>query len=155
MRPRVTEETSVTIYYGPQSWFDEKIRSLDSTSLLEIVYERDERSRSIWHRIADGSSTPQGADEEDTEEHPENVAAESSDYASLNEHVISNFTGLVRSVGPDRLHLHNPPTQIHIHLERSFTVQIERYPYPSITSDVLRRVNAEWAIHLTGQDVTG
>jgi hypothetical protein len=116
----MTEDISVTTYYGPQSWFDERTKSLDSTALMEIVYERDEQARIVRHRI-EGQSTPSEDDEED-EEGPDDVVAGSGDYASLNEHAITNFAGLVKSMRPQNLHLHNPPTQIQAQLDRSFSV---------------------------------
>lgn len=142
-------DINVTIYYGPQSWFDQEIGSLESMPLLEIVYERDERARIVWHRV-DGQSAPTEGDED--EDGPEDIVAGSGDYASLNEHAITNFAGLVRSIRPQNVHLHNPPTQIQAQLNRSFTVQVKRYRYPSITIDLLRRINEGWATHLTGQD---
>lgn len=141
----------ITVYCGPQSWFDEKTRPLHPASLLEIVYERDERARTIFHVIANGQSEP-GTGGARRERHPAHVAAGSSDYASLQEHVISNFSGLVRSVRPRHLHLHNPPTRIQAQLRRDFSVRSENYEYPLITPEILRRLSEEWSQHLTGQD---
>ena len=79
------------------------------------------------------------------------MAAESSDYASLNEHVITNFAGLVRSINPEHLHLHNPPALVHSQLERAFTTEVKRYEYPAVTRDTLVRFRDGFAGHLVGQ----
>lgn len=146
----MADATSITIYCGPQAWFDDKVRPFKKKLLLEIVYERDERTRNIRHYVDDGQSAP--SEDAQAVDQPANVVAGSGDYASLNEHVISNFSGLVRSVRPKRLHLHNPPTQVQGQLQRDFIVRVERYPYPSITREVLHRLDKEWIDHLIGQE---
>ncbi|MDR7381724.1 AAA family ATPase [Promicromonospora iranensis] len=141
--------TRVTIYYGPLSWFKEQLGKKSWDSLLEIVYERDEASRHITHGIA-------GQDEPATEEPvpgPNCVAAESSDYASLQEHVITNFAGLIRSIDPKQLHLHNPPAHVHAQLARTFAnTAVKKYEYPVVTRDTLIRFRDGFKEHLVGQE---
>ena len=140
-------DTTVTIYYGPLSWFEDQLGEKKRTGLLDIVYERDEANRRHTH-VVEGQGAPPS---EEPALRPKRVAAESSDYASLNEHVITNFAGLVRSINPKDLHLHNPPVRVHSQLERAFTTEVKRYEYPTVTRDTLVRFRDGFAGHLVGQ----
>ncbi|OCI32810.1 AAA family ATPase [Oerskovia enterophila] len=149
-------DIAVTIYYGPRSWFEGQLparRRRKRTFLLDVVYKRDEEARSVRHIhvLPDGTQAPVGAAAEKPRR-PRNVVAGSNDYASLNEHAISNFSGLVRSVRPKRLHLHNPPTQVAAQMQREFHVEVKKFDYPTITPQVLRAVGTGWGGHLMGQD---
>lgn len=139
--------TKVTLYYGPLSWFEGQVGSKNRTGLLDIVYQRDEASRQHTHIVV-GQEQPNPGK---PAARPKHVAAESSDYASLNEHVITNFAGLVRSIDPKHLHLHNPPAQIHAQLERVFSTEVKRHEYPAVTRETLVRVRDDFARHLVGQ----
>ena len=44
-------DTTVTIYYGPLSWFKDQLGEKERTGLLDIVYERDEASRRHTHVV--------------------------------------------------------------------------------------------------------
>ncbi|GAB41387.1 AAA family ATPase [Gordonia sputi] len=140
-------DVTVTIYYGPLSWFEDQLTKKECTSLLDIVYERDEASRRHTHVVEGREVSPL----EERAPRPKHVAAESNDYASLNEHVITNFAGLVRSINPECLHLHNPPAHIHAQLERTFATDVKRYGYPVVTRDTLIRFRDGFAGHLVGQ----
>jgi ATP-dependent Clp protease ATP-binding subunit ClpA len=141
-------ETDVTVYYGPLTWFKAELDGLDVESLLELASLYDQSNRRIIHTVA-GSSA--GDDELAEEVGAEHVAAESSDYASFSEHTISNFVGLIRLLRLDHLYLHNPPARILAQLERAFTTEIKRYTYAPVTSETLRAVNNGFAEHLIGQ----
>ncbi|MBO3724198.1 ATP-dependent Clp protease ATP-binding subunit [Actinomyces bowdenii] len=142
-------DTTVTIYYGPLSWFNEQLGEKGYTPLLDIVYERDEANRRYIHiHVAEGQEPPPA---EEPGPRPKRVAVESSDYASLNEHAITNFAGLIRSINPKHLHLHNPPAYVHSQLERAFTTEEKRYEYPVVTRDMLVGFHDGFADHLVGQ----
>lgn len=140
-------DTTVTIYYGPLSWFEGLLEEDECTSLLDIVYERDESNRRHTH-VVEGHEIPPL---EEAAPGPKCVVAESSDYASLNEHVITNFAGLVRSINPRHLHLHNPPAHVHTQLKRAFAADVKRYGYPVVTRDSLIRFRDGFSEHLVGQ----
>ncbi|AKE89611.1 AAA family ATPase [Rhodococcus aetherivorans] len=142
----MSADTTVTIYYGPLTWFEEQLGEEEYEGLLDIVYERDEANRRYTH-VVEGQ-TPA---EEEPAERPGHVVAESSDYASLNEHVITNFAGLVRSINPEHLHLHNPPMQVHAQLNRSYSTDVKQYDYPAVTRDVLIQFRDGFGDHLVGQ----
>ncbi len=139
-------DTKVAVYYGPLSWFQDQMEKKKRVSLLDIIYERDEANRRHTH-VVQGHEVPP----EKSALRPKRVVAESSDFASLNEHAITNFAGLIRSINPKQLHLHNPPAHIHWQLERSFKTEIERYEYPVVTRETLVRFRDGFAGHLVGQ----
>lgn len=143
----MSSDTKVSVYYGPLSWFDEQVKDLTCDSLMDIVYARDESKREL--RVI----VPGQEESDPTEpERPEHVVAESGDYASLNEHAITNFAGLIRSIDPEHLHLHNPPAHIQAQMERVFSAtNVERYKYPMVTRDTLVRIRSGFGDHLVGQ----
>lgn len=143
----MSNDTKVVIYYGPLSWFGGQLGDKRRIGLLDIVYERDEANRRHIHVIEGQEVSPS----EGAAPRLKRVAAESSDYSSLNEHVITNFAGLVRSINPEYLHLHNPPARVHSQLERAFTTEVKRYEYPVVTQDTLVRFRDGFAGHLVGQ----
>lgn len=139
-------DTRVSIYYGPLSWFHEQLKRKRYTDLLGIVHERDEASRRVTHVVGSQDLQPEVATPR-----PKCVAAESSDYASLNEHAITNFASLVRSVNPEQLHLHNPPARIRAQLERAFATEVKLHQYPVVTRDTLFRFRDNFSRHVIGQ----
>lgn len=139
-------DTKVTIYYGPLAWFQEQLGKKERESLLEIAYERDEALRRHTH-VVEGQEAPAP----EALPRPQRVVAESSDYASLGEHVITNFAGLIRSINPKHLHLHNPPAHVQQQLARVFATTVLRYTYPAVTRDTLIRFRDGFANHLVGQ----
>lgn len=139
-------DTDITIYYGPLSWFKEQT-GRKHVGLLDIVYERDEANRRHTH-VVEGQEKPPP---DKPQRRPKRVAAESNDFASLNEHVITNFAGLVRSINPKRLSLHNPPANVQAQLARAFTTTVRRFDYPTVTRNTLIRFRDGFASHLVGQ----
>lgn len=139
-------DTRVTFYYGPLSWFEKELGDMPRDYLLDVVNERDE-ARRRFHVV-----TPQVSDDDEDEEVDiELLVAFSSDYASVQEHAITNFVGLIRDIGPEHLLLHNPPAQIHAQLERVFNTDVKRFEYPNVTRQTLVEFNDGFAAHLVGQ----
>lgn len=146
----MTRSTRVTVWFGPLSWFQERLGDTFRESLLELVLERDEASRRL-RVVVPGQDDDDRDGVSDEVEGPDVVVAESGDYASLNEHVITNFAGLVGAIRPHLLHLHNPPAMVHAQMDRAFGVDVERYSYPHVTLDTLAAVRDGFAGHLVGQ----
>lgn len=143
----MSADINVSIYYGPLSWLDEQLEGSNREYLLDLVHELDESRRRIVHVVGD-----QVVDSEtDDRLRPEYVVAESADYASMQEHAITNFVGLIRSINPQQLVLHNPPVHIHRQLDREFTVDVSRYQYPAVTLETLVQIRDGFAEHLVGQ----
>lgn len=140
-------DTKVTVYYGPPSWFEEQLGEGQRRYLLDLLNERDEARRRIRHTI-DGQKS---SHEEARVPRPDCVVAMSSDYASVHEHAITNFVGLVREVNPKHLILHNPPELIHTQLDQVLRTKVEYYTYPVVTRDTLIKFRDGFADHLVGQ----
>lgn len=142
-------DTEVRIYYGPPSWFHAQVGAIKTQNLVTLVLRDDARRREF--RLV-------GLPEDDGERkkklrRPKHVVAESSDYASLNEHVITNFAQLVRRLRPKHLYVNNPPSRVHDVLLRGFKdATITHYKYPPFTTTTLRRFRDEFSNHLVGQD---
>lgn len=143
----MSADTTVSIYYGPLSWFEDQLGKKKRTGLLDIVYERDEANRRHTHVVEGQEVSPP----EEPALRPKRVTAESNDFASLNEHVITNFAGLIRSISPEHLYLHNPPANVHAQLERGYATDVKRYEYPVATRETLFRFRDGFAGHLVGQ----
>lgn len=140
-------ETKVTVFYGPLSWFEEQLGKGPRKYLLDAVNERDEARRRVRHTV-DGQ---ENLDEEAPASRPKRLVAMSSDYASVSEHAITNFVGLVREINPKHLLLHNPPELIQTQLDRVFDTTIESFTYPVVTRDTLVKFRDGFADHLVGQ----
>lgn len=146
-----THDMKAYIYYGPSSWFKAETAGLEAESLLDIVYERDNLNRQ-FSIVDKRASSPSETEPENVEEGPEHVLAESGDYASLTEATISNFAGLVRSIGPKNIYLNNPPELVRSHLERVAEAEEVSYELGSFDAQVLQEFNADFQDHLVGQD---
>jgi ATP-dependent Clp protease ATP-binding subunit ClpA len=143
----VLSEPKVTIYYGPLSWFEEQLAGREHENLLDLFLERDEQTRRHTH-VVQG----QEVENEDETEPPDVAVAYSADYATLAEHVLSNFSGHVRQISPHELLLHNPPTQVADDVARVFPTTTRQYNYPAVTRETLKRIRIGFADHLLGQE---
>lgn len=143
----MSADVEVKIFYGPPSWFKEQLGQDKGESLLDLVDELDEAKRRYTLAVEGQGSPP--PDESDPQ--PELVVAESGDYATLNEHAITNFVSLIRKISPECLYLHNPPARVHSQLERVFATKVQRFVYPVVTKDVLVAFRDGFADHLVGQ----
>ncbi|PPF38750.1 AAA family ATPase [Rathayibacter sp. AY1A3] len=141
-------DTKVSIFYGPLSWFEEKLGSSAQVYLPDAVSQLDERRRRIRH-VVDGHDSQA---EELPAPHIKRLVAMSSDYASLNEHALTNFIGLVREINPERLFLHNPPALIEAQLERALDTKVRTYEYPLLTHEALIQFRDGFADHIVGQE---
>ena len=141
-------DTKVTIYYGPLSWLHEQLGGKKRKFLLDVVNELDEGRRRIIHQV-EGQPAPE---DKGALPRPKRIVTESADYASVQEHAVMNFVGLIRSINPEHLVLHNPPAHIHTQLEREFSTEVKRYSYPGVTIETLTRFRDRFGEHLIGQD---
>lgn len=139
-------DVKVTVYNGPLTWFEDQLGEKPRAYLLDVINERDEARRRIWHAA-------EGQEIEQREPAPrvECLVAESSDYASIQEHAITNFVGLVRDIDPEQLLLHNPPAIIQSQLARTFDVEAITYDYPVVAPDTLKKFRDGFAERLVGQ----
>lgn len=145
-------DIAVTAYYGPIAWFTERVKPTRKESLREAVNAHDDETKQIVHvhQVA-GQDPPRVTQKK--KKRPARLVAESGDYASLNEHVITNFSWLARELNPKELHLHNPPEQVKVQLEKALpsSFRVKRYSYPMMTLENLRAFRDEFGEHLVGQ----
>lgn len=143
----MASDTKVTVYYGPLSWFEEQLGGGPRRYLLDAVDERDETKRRIRHTV-DGQE-PEEA--EASVPRPTRLVAVSTDYASVQEHAITNFVRLIREINPEHLLLHNPPALIQAQLDRVFKTDVKRFDYPVVTRKTLVKFRDGFADRLVGQ----
>jgi len=136
----------ITICYGPLSWFSElvekekkKLQEECAAHLLSIVRLLDSKRKNLLENDYNIS------------EEFKIVIAESGSYASLHEHVITNFIGLLDSFAAEHVYLHNPPNDVHEQLDRYYDLQVEYYSYPSVKKETLIRFQEDFAKHVVGQ----
>lgn len=146
----MSADTKVTVYFGPLDWFREQLGDRSTESLLQIAHDLDAAKRQ-FHLTFEGHEAAD-EDSDDGEHDDDIVIAESGDYASLSEHVISNFPGFVRTLPAAELHLQNPPAAVLAQMKRTFGATVERYTYPHVTEHTLLRVHDEFHKHLIGQE---
>jgi len=105
------DSTQVTLFFGPQVWFDAELGRKKRTYLIDAVNELDEFRRRITHRhVVPGQDSPEV--DEELPARAIRLVAKSGDYASLQEHAVTNFVGLIQTMSPKHLWLHNPPATI-------------------------------------------
>ncbi|MCS4484014.1 AAA family ATPase [Gleimia sp. 6138-11-ORH1] len=140
-------DTKVSIYFGPHSWFEKQLGKEKRHYLLDTVNDYDEAKRRIRHTIEGQEST------EIMTPTPRSdcLIVMSSDYASLQEHAITNFIGLIRQINPKHLILNNPPKMIYAQLVRAHNPAVEFYTYPAVTRDTLIKFRDGFSQHLVGQ----
>lgn len=143
----MASDTKVTVYYGPLSWFEEQLGGGPRRYLLDAVDERDETKRRIRHTV-DGQETEEA---EASVPRPTRLVAVSTDYASVQEHAITNFVRLIREINPEHLLLHNPPALIQAQLDRVFKTDVKRFDYPVVTRRTLVKFRDGFADRLVGQ----
>lgn len=141
-------DTEVVIYYGPPSWFHDQIGDRKTKNLVALTYKMDEfnrRLRVVGAREGDDGPPPKLS-------RPNIVVGESSDFASLTDHAISNFTGFVRQMRPKKLFLNNPPVGVREQLERVMpSVRVEHHKYPTVVTETLVKFRNGYADRLVGQ----
>lgn len=150
------DEVTINIYYGPLSWFNEQLSTIKYDALLDMVYQHDDENREqvILHlQPGQGGTIVRPKVEKPEPPRIKHLAAESGDFANLNDHVITNFPSLVRQLNPECLYLHNPPIRVHKQLERSFpgALTVHHHAYPAITLETLAKLRDHFAEHLIGQ----
>lgn len=144
-------DIAVEIYFGPHAWFEKCIDLEKDLSFLDLVHDDDADRRQLT--IVDKRSDSKDEDGKDGKrKRLDTVYAFSTDYASVTDHVITNFAGYVRRLNPKRLLLQNPPTPVVAQVKRVLGAKTQRYDYPTVTTEVLRAMDHGFATAVIGQD---
>lgn len=138
-------EIRVTIYRGPQSWFQHEVDGFDSENLFDLAVAESAREP-----MRQGTSDGAVADDR-SDIRLDHVVLGSSDYASFAEHVMQNFSGLLRRFNPEHAHIHNPPKHVQDQLERSFSTVVKNYKYPRVNAKTLVALDDEFENRIVGQ----
>ncbi|AWB91148.1 AAA family ATPase [Aeromicrobium chenweiae] len=144
----MASEPKIVIYYGPPSWFHDQVGASKTKNFMTLINERD-ALRKLFRVVVAGHD---GEEPISKLRRPNRVVAESADFASIQEHAITNFANLVQELHPKHLLLNNPPSRVHEQLIRAFpSTRVERHTYPTITPETLRQFRDGFADHLVGQ----
>ena len=126
-----------TLFYGPKSGFDSLLKKNgvnkdNSENFSRLIFKDDELRREHRH-YADG----QESDRSDKDPIPvENLVAGSDDYATVREHVISNFEVFLARFEIDRVFLHNPPRLLADKVRISYRgIRTITHAYSPLTED--------------------
>lgn len=142
----------IIIYYGPKSGFEELLKEEDVDSetykkFLELTKLYDDSRRKFYHLQHD---------QEIPEPEPieiENLVAFSDEYASVLEHAIINFDGIISNFTIKNIFLHNPPQVITKKLEIIFSeiTKIIFYDYKKIDENTIRKIYFDFDDRIIGQ----
>ncbi|MCP1156625.1 AAA family ATPase [Bacillus infantis] len=147
---------NIFIFIGARKDFNNFLseRNVDDTALkfLDLIRQYNELVRASNVGFLDKNSRFTTGNKEDVE----NCVVRSEDFASVLEHVVTNFSQII-SMGHDieNLYLHNPPKRVVEILESEYDSNIEyRYSeYRKITKDNLKEVSSCLDGFVVGQKV--
>lgn len=140
--------TTVILYYGPQIGFEEclsknGVNREGEKTLLEFAKITDELKQQIYVDKTPPKREPTEVD---------NIISYSDEYASLNEHVILNFNGLLSEFAVKNIFLHNPPKVIAEQIKRRYPdLKIEKYKYKQLSKDDLYSIISNFDDRIIGQ----
>ncbi|WP_019772982.1 AAA family ATPase [Streptococcus sobrinus] len=140
---------SVTIFYGSQSEFKKRIPETDDyRNLSSLTYEFDNESKLL--KIV----TPEyGDNSEDKKIEVQNFVISSSEYAGVNNHVITNFGNFLSKFDVENLFIHNPPKQMEEQVFNLFPdTKIEKQDYNSVNLEHLTNLNKDFSKSIVGQE---
>lgn len=143
----MSADVEVTIYYGPLDWFTAALDGEEHESLLTLMLESEsERRQFSWKNSSEESNEAEPAPR------PPLVSMTSGEYASLHEHVLTNFAWEVGRINPVRLVIQNPPTPVRAQLTRAFPdTTVKQFDYPAFTVDQLLQIHDDFDSSVVGQ----
>jgi len=144
--------SKVRIYFGPKSGFtkyliDENINSEELKSFPQLIREQDESKRVF---IVKDPNNQVNTKQERI--HVETIVIHSEEYASVLEHVITNFLGVMSIYTFENLYLHNPPDILKKAMKQAFPdYKEEYYEYEHISKQIIMDLNYEFDNRIIGQ----
>ncbi|WP_238581355.1 AAA family ATPase [Streptococcus orisasini] len=146
----MNEISNVIIFNGSKKEFD-KLLPETYTTLTELVYQFDNESKNLKLML------PNNNGEYPKEEMPEKISVEnfvigSSEYAGVNEHVITNFINFLSKFEIDNLHIQNPPKLLEDQIIRLFPdVKRQKQEYKKLELRHLKEINSNYDNVILGQ----
>lgn len=139
---------NITIFNGPSYKFKEIIPNRDICTFLELVDEDDSDRRTYLHTV------PGQNDIDNKEkEYIKNLIIYSTDYASVNKHVILNFTNFLEKWEIENIYVQNPPeTLVNNLYKRNKNIKIINHEYKKIELDLIKKIINQFSFKIIGQD---
>lgn len=143
----MSADVEVIIYDGPLDWFTAALDGEEHESLLTLMLESEsERRQFSWKNSSEESNEAEPAPR------PVLVSMTSGEYASLHEHVLTNFAWEVGRINPVKLVIQNPPTPVRAQLARAFPdTTVKQFDYPAFTVDQLLQIHDDFDSSVVGQ----
>lgn len=141
----------IVLYYGPKKGFN-KIIPTEKISLSEIVAEHDNQNKVFKHIFIKDGDVAEDVPVEKKKH--ENVVAYSEQYAGITESAVQSFLSVLDSYEIDNLYLQNPPLQIKVQLQQTYSSIIteKHFPYKKLTKKMLLEINEEFDNTIIGQE---
>ncbi|HEM6115677.1 TPA: ATP-dependent Clp protease ATP-binding subunit [Streptococcus suis] len=140
----------VTVFKGSKKEFDNLLPDNFKT-LTELAYEFDNESKNLKLIV------PNNNGEYPKEEVPEKISVKnfvigSSEYAGVNEHIITNFINFLSKFNIDNLFIQNPPKLLEDQIIRLFPkVARQEQEYKKLELEHLKEINKTYDNIILGQ----
>lgn len=120
---------NINIFIEPVEKFRKRFKA-KGTSLTSIIYELDKESIKDYSKM--------------------DLIVESSEFLTLNNHVIENFRMFLNRINPKNVYINNPPKKIINSLKDCS--KIEFFDYPKITKEKLKEIDLKFKKNILGQE---
>lgn len=143
----------VNIFYGSKSKFNDLIPS-EYRSLSDLVYQFDNDSKNLKLIVPNPNNEGRYPKEEPKEKiNVKNFVIGSSEYAGVNEHVITNFINFLSKFKVQNLYVQNPPQQMYDQIIRLFSKpKIQYQEYKKLELRHLKDINSKYNDVIIGQE---
>lgn len=148
----MNEISNVIIFNGSRQEFGKLLPEPDSyKTLTELAYQFDNESKNLKLVV------PTNNGEYPKEEPPEKIDVEnfvigSSEYAGVNEHVITNFINFLSKFNIDNLYIQNPPKLLEDQIVRLFpNAKRQKQEYKKLELEHLKEINNNYDNIILGQ----
>lgn len=121
---------NIEIYFEPVKEFRKRFNE-EGISLTKVIYDLDNKNN-IQNYLG------------------KDLIIESSEFFSLNNHVIENFSNFLNRISPKKVYINNPPKKIMNSLSED--KEIKYFKYPKITEKSLKEINSEFKKNILGQE---
>lgn len=133
----------ISIFYGPLDEFRKKEIKGSRLSLSELVNKLEAKEK-VYIQGKDSLK------EKLVKHKTQNIIIESSEFLSVNVHVIENIKGLLDRVNYKNLYIHNPPFKLLKQLAGEYNK--ENYSHKRITKDTLKELKVCFSTKILGQE---
>ena len=143
--------TKVRTYFGPKKGFEKYLHNngVDFKNIKSFPLLINESSVQIHRVLNEGESTDLSHETINIE----TLVIKSEEYASVNEHVITNFMGVMSKYSFGNIYLHNPPDSMCQTMRQVHNDYKEKaYQYKSVTKVDICNLYTEFDEVIVGQE---